>query len=173
MQKQNLKSALFNWLEIILETSIVIIILYFLFWPIIIEGSSMESTFSSGNKVIISRIAKYSNSIKRGDIILCKLKKNDEEIISIKRVIGLPGDTIYISSGKVYVNNELLNETYINEQYTSGNVNMWLNANEYFVMGDNRDSSYDSRLVGAINKNKLIGKVLLKWTPLNEYKDYL
>jgi len=168
------KSKVKDWLDTIFEAFIVIFILYFLLWPISIDGNSMEDTFSSGNKVIVSRIAKYKQDIiRREDIILCKITVNNEEITAVKRVIGLPGDIVYISSGQVYINNKLINENYIQNQYTEGEVNIILNDDQYFVMGDNRDISFDSRRFGPLYADKIIAKVIFKFSPIKEFTNYL
>lgn len=167
-----LKSNIFEWIEAFFEALALAAILFFLFWPILIDGASMQPTFYSGNRVIISRILAYSKQVKSGDIVVCKLQNNTSERTVIKRVIGIPNDSVVIKDGKVYLNGALLDEPYLKEDYTSGNINIILGKDEYYVLGDNRKVSFDSRRAGAVNIKNIDGKVILKWFPFDEMKLY-
>lgn len=125
--------------------------------PAVVVGDSMYPTFRDGEKLLASRVIL---DIHRGDILCVE---HEDEIL-LKRVIGLPGDTIQIKDSKVYINGFQYNETYISSdlQYSSGIAEepITLRDEEYFVLGDNRDISKDSRVIGTIFYNQIKGKVI-------------
>lgn len=162
------KSHVFEWIEAFLEAAALAAVLFFLFWPVLIDGASMENTFNSGDRVVISRVMAYSGMVGNGDVVICRLR--DEGKPAIKRVIASNGDKIVISNNTVMVNDIKLNEPYIKTDKTSGNINITLKKDEYFVLGDNRALSYDSRRAGIITKKDIVGKVILRWYPFNEMK---
>lgn len=129
-----------------------------------IRGRSMETTFSEGQRVMVLKIL---YSIHRGDIIIFCTARNPQKDL-IKRVIGTPGDIVEIKRGRVFVNGEELEESYA--QPTSRPVyRKWeLGDGEYFVLGDNRPDSQDSRVFQAIKDTTIKGKVVLRWWPLED-----
>ncbi len=90
----------------------------------------------------------------------------------MKRVVAVSGDKIEIRGGEVFVNGEKLAEEYLSEPYTDGEVSLEVGVDEFFVMGDNRSVSFDSRRVGTLKGSDIIGKVLLKWYPFDEFQFY-
>lgn len=161
------KARIKDWIESFLEAVLLAAVLYFIFWPVRIEGSSMENTFNSGDRVIVSRVMAYFGSVENGDIVICHIDGEDKPVI--KRVIASAGDNIVISDNKVTLNDIQLEESYVKTDKTSGNINITLGKDEYFVLGDNRAKSYDSRSAGAITKGDIIGKVILRWYPLGKF----
>jgi signal peptidase I len=136
-----------------------------------VDGPSMEPNFYTGQRVIVSRINYMVANPQRGEIIV--FESPDRPGIDpplIKRVIGLPGETVEIRSTQVYINGEPLNEPYINEPCSESRCRdqQWtLAADEYFVMGDNRNRSRDSRSFGPIKHQHVIGEALIRyWPPL-------
>ena len=131
-----------------------------------VSGSSMYPTYHDGQFAIMNKFF-YKNP-NYGDVIIFHSDlENPNGILEptkrlIKRIIALPGDTITVSSGSVYVNGEKLDETYLPEgTYTDGEITDYIvPENSYFVMGDNRGNSTDSRYLGAISKEAIIGKVI-------------
>lgn len=162
------KVIVLEWIEAFLEAAALSLVLFFLFWPVKIDGSSMENTFYSGDRVIISRVMAFSGRIKNNDIIICHLKGEDKPVI--KRIIASKGDNLVISNNQVKVNGKELDEPYIKAKKTSGNINITLGDDEFFVLGDNREVSFDSRRAGIVKKKDIIGKVILKWYPFNKTK---
>ncbi len=162
------KTVLKEWISAFIDAAIIAIVLYFLFWPFLIEGSSMESTFKTGDRVLVSRIAAYMNLIDYNDIILCKIDYNGYKETIVKRVIGKPGDRITIKDSKVYINNSLLIEPYIQNQATKGDIDITLADDEYYILGDNRNRSTDSRVFGAIKESDIEAKVVFKWYPFGD-----
>lgn len=128
----------------------------------------MENSFLDGDRIAVSRI--LISKVERGDFIVCKLEGPEKEQNIIKRIIGMPGDTVQIKDGEVSINKVILEEDYIGSTLTDGNIDLQLGTDEFFVMGDNRESSYDSRLAGPIKAKKLIGKVVARWYPINRMK---
>ena len=163
----------------ILETvafigSIFIVIYLFILTPNQVKGASMEPNFQDGNYILTSRITYRFRQPQRGDVIVLKAPSNPG-IEYIKRIIGLPGDTIMIKDGNVYVNGQE-----IPEQFTSAATNVWQDgfskegvpftvpAGDLFVMGDNRPRSSDSREFGPIPESSVIGVVFYRYYPVNE-----
>lgn len=160
-----------EWLESILFTAIVLAVLFAVFWPFSITGDSMNDSFRSGDRIAISRAMAWTGRISRGDFVVCKLRRGGRDEHVMKRVIGVPGDSVEIKDGEVRVNGEPLNEDYILGT-TLGEVSLTVGAGEYFVMGDNREISYDSRRAGPIHPDDMIGKVICRWYPFNKITVY-
>jgi signal peptidase I len=119
----------------------------------------MESSYFTGDKVIISHICAWLNDIKSGSVVLCNL---DGEY-AIKRMIALPGDEVQIKDGLVYVNGNKLEEDYLSpDTYTGEDMSLTLGEDEYFVLGDNRSVSKDSRQVGPLTAKQILGIVIFK-----------
>lgn len=136
--------------------------------PFIVSGSSMDSTFHSGDYLIIDEISYRFNAPSRGDVIVFRYP-GDPSKFYIKRILGLPGETVEIKNSKVAVSTaegeKILNEPYI--QGTTAPDNKWRLADkEYFVMGDNRMYSSDSRMWGPLKENLIIGRALVRLWPL-------
>jgi signal peptidase I len=135
----------------------------------IVEGPSMQPNFHTGQVLVISRMAYLFGNPTRGDIVVFNPpNKPPDEPPYIKRVIGTPGDTVEIRDAKVYVNGQMLDEPYINEpcQPSSCQAAKWeLGPNEYFVMGDNRNHSQDSRAFGKVTRDRIIGEALIRYWP--------
>jgi signal peptidase I len=166
----NKKAA--EWVQSLIEALIIVAVLYLVCWPLRITGDSMDNTFLPNDRVFISRALVFFNMVNRNHIVVCRIPIDGVDITIIKRIIAIPGDTIKIVGGNVYVNNRLLTENYvlINDDEASSMFDLEeiiLEDNEFFVMGDNRLTSYDSRHIGPVTKDKLIGRVILKWYPLN------
>jgi len=159
----------------ILAAIIVVPIRYFLFQPFIVSGASMSPNFETGDYLIIDEISYRFSEPERGDIIVFNASfiPGYEGQKFIKRVIGLPGETVNIFNGKVEIikdgNIIILDENYLSEEWQSYyNKKITLQDNQYFVMGDNREHSYDSRMWGALPKDDIIGKAALRLLPLTK-----
>lgn len=156
---------------VIVALAIVIPIRYFLFQPFIVRGESMLPSFYPNDYLIIDEISYRFHNPGRGDVIIFKYPKDPSQRF-IKRIIGLPGETVEINDGKIIISqnnqNQILDEkTYIPDPAnTYGNLRIVLSSNEYFVLGDNRNFSSDSRRWGAVPRENIIGKVFLRVFPL-------
>ncbi len=136
----------------------------FIIQPFLVEGSSMEPNYHDKEFLLVDRLTYHFKSPQRGEVVIFRFPKNPQEDY-IKRIIGLPGETIKIENGKVYINGQRLEEKYLSpdtQTIISNNTNVALNQNlsadEYFVMGDNRSHSSDSREWGTVPKNNFIGR---------------
>jgi signal peptidase I len=134
-----------------------------------VEGSSMENTLKSGDQLIVEKLSYYFSEPKRFDVIVFPYSKN---VSYIKRIIGLPGETIKIEDGTIYINGEVLTEHYGKEQIENPGLaadEILLGEDEYFVLGDNRNASVDSRKaeVGTIKRSEIQGKAWLRFYPFD------
>lgn len=137
-----------------------------------VSGSSMENTLSHGDNLIVDKITYRFSDPKRYDIIVFPFR-HDENVYYIKRIIGLPGETIQIQDGSIYINGEVLQESYGREVMKSAGLAadpITLGEDEYFVLGDNRNDSTDSRdpSVSSIHRNEIIGRAWVRIWPLDE-----
>ncbi len=155
---------------IIVAVLIVLPIRYFLFQPFLVKGQSMEPNFENGDYLIIDELSYRLRQPERGEVIVFKYPKNPS-LRYIKRIIGLPGETVEIENGKITILNEKGSETLNESQYlspflgTPGNIKVTLGKNEYFVLGDNRPSSSDSRSWGLLPRKNIIGRVFVRAWP--------
>lgn len=138
----------------------------------LVDGSSMFPTLHDGERLVISRIDYFWHSPERGDVIvLNSVNPNEPDVMLIKRVIGLPGDIVELRAQQLYINGVLLSEPYINEPCTPNRCQdrSWaLAADEYFVMGDNRNHSNDSRSFGVIPIGHIVGHAVIRYWPLDQ-----
>jgi signal peptidase I len=123
------------------------------------SGSSMQPTIEDQNKMIVNLSYYEQNPVKRGDIIVFNVEEN---ISFIKRVVGLPNETIQIKDGTIYNNGQPINGKYVFSDIGPGEMpdSVKIGENEYFVIGDNAPNSRDSREFGAIKKEDIVGKVV-------------
>ena len=156
---------------VIIALLIVMPIRYFIFQPFFVRGQSMEPNFQNGNYLIVDEISYRLSNPKRGEVVVFKYPLNPSQRY-IKRIIGLPGETVEVKDGKVNVYNsngipQILDElNYLPESAaTLGNVGFQLADSEYFVLGDNRTASSDSRSWGTLPRENIIGKVFLRVWP--------
>lgn len=156
---------------------IVIPIRMFIAQPFIVSGASMEETFHSGEYLIVDQASYYFHAPARGDVVIFRYPRDPSKFF-IKRVIGVPGDTITITGNDVRISNEenpdgfILDETYIKSMEKGTTLTEQLSEGEYFVMGDNRDQSSDSRTWGILEEDKIVGRAFLRLFPPQSF-DYM
>ena len=151
---------------------IVIPVRMFIAQPFIVSGASMENTLHTNEFLIIDEISYRFEDPERGDVIVFRYP-NDPSKFFIKRVIGLPGETIDIQGNvvKIIENDSrevTLNEPYIKTMAENTSLTETLGDREYFVMGDNRDASSDSRVWGVLNREKIVGRALFRLFPFSK-----
>ncbi|MFA7191901.1 MAG: signal peptidase I [Candidatus Paceibacterota bacterium] len=179
-KKAWIKEQLLNIWDLVkfmaLALIIVIPIRTYIAQPFIVSGESMVPTFQDGEYLIVDELSYNMGNIKRGDVVIFKYP-HDPSRYFIKRIIGLPNEKIEISGQKVKIENKanpdgfIIDEPYINENFST-NEKYDTGPNGYFVMGDNRNRSSDSRVWGVVDKKFLIGRAYLRLLPFNSI-DYL
>jgi len=167
--------SLWEIFEVVLVAVItVLIIRNFLIQPFLVSGASMEPNFSSGDYLLIDEVSYRFREPERGEVMVFHYP-GDESTYYIKRIIGLPNERLVIGEGKIMLfNKERPNGFAVEEDYlpigteTSGVKEVVLKDNEYFVLGDNRNYSFDSRSWGSLQKAEIVGLVRLRLWPFNK-----
>jgi signal peptidase I len=158
----------------LLAMAIIVPIRYFLVQPFFVRGASMEPNFYDGEYLVIDELSYYLREVRRGEVIVFRFPDNKSQFF-IKRVVGLPGETMRISDGGVVVESEdfpqgvLLDESqYLPEDVrTGGKVTIELGEEEFFVLGDNRTASSDSRSWGVLKENEIVGRAWIRAFPFS------
>jgi len=173
---KNFFSYVFELVKVVaVSLAIIIPIRYYLIQPFYVKGASMEPSFYDKEYLIIDEISYRFHEPVRGDIVVFRYPRNPGEYF-IKRVIGLPGEKVQIKDGAVYVfNQEHETGVKLAEKYLSADANTYglneeittLSSTEYYVLGDNRNASKDSRSFGPVDKKLITGRVLLRGWPFN------
>lgn len=140
----------------------VVLIRTFIATPVRVDGDSMNKTFKNGDILILYKLSE----IKRFDVIVLHEEKDNEKII--KRIIGMPGDTVAIKDGEIYINDEKIDDEYAYGM-TSDYDRITLKSDEYFILGDNRLISKDSRYFGPIKEKEIKGKVIFRIFPFSKF----
>ena len=171
-RKVGLLGHLAGFLREVLETVlpalvIVLVINMFLAQATRVEGQSMEPNLHDNQRLIIEKISYYVHPPRRGDIIVLKLPNHRSDAL-IKRVIGLPGETVEIRNGVVLINGEPLDEPYLNQSTYQGMPPRVVPEGEVFVLGDNRGFSNDSRSFGFVPFSDIVGRAWFRYWPLSE-----
>lgn len=173
VQKKYVRNELFEWvLYLIIVVLVTYLFITFIGQRTTVSGDSMETTLHSGDSLLIEKVTYYFNDPERYDIIVFPYEY-EEDVYYIKRIIGLPGETVQIIDGAVYIDGALLeSEIYGTEvmQYAGmAEMPIVLGDNEYFVLGDNRNNSSDSRYpsVGIIDGDDIVGKAFYRIWPFD------
>ena len=198
--QKSVGQEILSWiLTIVVAVLAALVIRTFIFEPVKVDGHSMDDTLADGEIMFVSKFdyasfwlmspfgseeskreagntcPKWSffGDPKRFDVVICRYPDRGDTNF-VKRVIGLPGDTVELRSGVLYVNGEMYEETYINDDYRTGYSNNFLPytvpEGTYFVMGDHRNNSNDSRFVGPITRDMIIGHVRQVVFPFNKWR---
>lgn len=172
--KSKIKQEIFEWSKTIVISLGIAIGISLVAQPTLVSGQSMYPTLEDNDLLLVNKLTYKNGSPNRGDIIIFHTdlvdtatnKKKD----LVKRVVGLPTEHLVIKDSKVYINDELLNEAYLNGVYTEGDIDIIIPSNHIFTMGDNRPNSDDSRksYIGPISLDSIIGKAYMRVYPLNE-----
>jgi signal peptidase I len=161
----------FEWIGlVVLALLIALLIKTFLFQAFYIPSASMEPTLKIHDRVLVNKLSYKLHDVHRGDIVVFKAPKGSDPGIDnlVKRVIGLPGDTVEGRGGHVYINGKQLPETYLPKgTFTSDFAAVKVPPNSYWMMGDNRGNSKDSRVFGFITKREIVGRVFVRIWPFS------
>lgn len=156
----------------IIETAVLTLVIFFLvrlaFQNFRIEGHSMLPNLHHGQFLIVNRLVYRLHPPERGDVVVFHSPQNPGKDF-IKRVVGLPGEQVEISEGQVFINGTRLDETYINRPTYGSWGPAVVSEGDYFVLGDNRDSSSDSRNWGMLDKGAIVGKAWLSYWPPQQW----
>lgn len=170
------KDSLIELIQFVaIVASILMIVRVFIAEPHKVSGNSMVPNFHDKDYIITNKLAARFSQPVRGEVIILKNPRNPEKEVFIKRVVGLPGETLKLSNGRVYINGNLLEEPYLTPdvQTTGESVlkegdEITIPADNYFVLGDNRRNSSDSRDFGLLKKELIIGQAYLRYWPLDK-----
>lgn len=181
IQDKKNKTLLSSIIEIIIFVLIALAIVIpfrkFIAEPFIVSGASMDPTFETGHYLIVDKLTYRFNTPKRGDVIVFKHPVYNQEKYLIKRVIALPEETISIKNGVVSVHNKenpsdfIIPDTHVvKENMKNESMTRTLEKNEYFVMGDNRANSSDSREWGPLDEDSIVGRPIVRLFPFSQIK---
>ena len=156
--------------DLLLAIALALVIIVFLYQPVKVEGTSMAPLLADQERIFINKFVYRFESIARGDVVVFWYPLDHSKSF-IKRVIGLPGEMVEIREGQVYVNGSLLAEPYVPPQYEDANDfgPMRVPANQYFVMGDHRISSNDSRVFGPVGEQYIYGRAVFAYWPFEHF----
>lgn len=174
VKKDSLKDIIIDWIKTILTAFLIALVLkLFIVDATRVSGKSMLNTLHHDDMLMVNKIGKHFTSYKRGQIVILDAPDYPNRLY-VKRVVGIPGDTISLKDDKVYLNGEELQEPYTSVDYTlpeNGGLEWQLSENEYFVMGDNRleGASNDSRNFGPISKDEIVGHAFFRIYPFSDF----
>jgi signal peptidase I len=163
-------SGMRSWLrDLVVSIAISAFIILFLYQPVRVEGTSMLPMLQDQDRLFVSKIAYRMGAIHQGDVVVFEYPRNHAESY-IKRVIALPGDKLRIDHGTVYVNGAKLAEPYVPSRFRDdvSEAEMVLPPHEYFVMGDHRSISSDSRAFGPVDRSLIDGKAVFVYWPMDQ-----
>jgi signal peptidase I len=163
-------SGMHSWLrDLVVSVAISAFIIIFLYQPVRVEGTSMLPMLEDQDRLFINKIAYRVGDIHQGDVVVFEYPR-DHTKSYIKRVIALPGDRLRIDHGEVFVNGVRLPEPYVPNRFTDDRTQpeMLLSPNEYFVMGDHRSISSDSRDFGPVDRELIYGKAVFVYWPMEQ-----
>jgi signal peptidase I len=158
-------------LKFILVAALIVVPLrLFVAQPFIVSGASMVPTFQNGQYLIVDELSYHFAAPQRGDVIVFRYPKDPSQFF-IKRIVGLPGETVRIQGGTIYIQTASdtteLNEPYVKNIGNGGDQTVTLDSSDYFVMGDNRPESSDSRSWGVLPRGNIIGRAFLRLLPVS------
>jgi signal peptidase I len=166
-QKPQARGALSLWFrDVLISVAASFMIITFIYQPVRVEGTSMQPELRDQDRLFINKFAYHFENISRGDVVVFHYPLDPSKSY-IKRVIALPGDTLRIADGRVYVNGKRVAEPYVPARYRDDRSypTIIIPAHEYFVMGDHRSISSDSRDFGPVNRNVIYGKAAFIYWP--------
>jgi len=164
------KGGMHSWLrDLVISVVVSAFIIIFLYQPVRVEGTSMLPMLEDQDRLFINKVAYRVGEIHRGDVVVF-LYPHDHEKSYIKRVIALPGDTLRIDHGQVIVNGERVKESYVPTRFADdrSQPDMTVPGHEYFVMGDHRSISSDSRDFGPVDRDLIYGKAAFVYWPMDQ-----
>ncbi len=190
-KKKTVWQEILSWVLTLLAAVVIAsMVRLFIFEPVRVDGGSMNTTLKDGEVMLVTKPEVLLGRMERGDVIICRFPDRnstarlkiaaplDIALVShtlfVKRLVGLPGDTVAVQGGHLYLNDKMVDEPYIDEERFGGKVfeRYTLGEDEYFVLGDNRAGSHDSRYseVGPITRDMIVGHAKVVILPLNKIR---
>lgn len=171
-----IKNSLIELIEFIaVVAAILVVVRFFVAEPHRVSGSSMVPNFHDGDYIITNKLIKQTSKLQRGEVIILENPRNNDQVF-IKRLLGLPSERIKITDGRVYINGQPLTEPYLPANtktpggaFLNDNREVVIPVDSYFVMGDNRGGSSDSREWGPITKDLIVGQAWLRYWPPQKF----
>jgi len=167
---QGAAGGMLLWLRDLLISAVAsVLIIMFLYQPVRVEGTSMLPRLEDRDRLFINKFVYHISAIERGDVVVFHYPRDPEKSY-IKRVIALPGDTLRIDHGDVWVNGKRVNENYVPEEYRDSKslAEMVVPLGSYFMMGDHRSISSDSREFGPVERSLIYGKAVFVYWPTRD-----
>lgn len=164
-------SELRAWVrDLLIAVALALVIIIFLYQPVKVEGTSMTPLLADQERIFINKFVYHYQHIERGDVVVFWYPMDPSKSF-IKRVIGLPGDTVSIEQGRVLIKGAPLDEPYVPAQFADGGFYgpVKVPAGQYFVMGDHRSSSNDSRVFGPVAEKYIYGKAVFSYWPVERF----
>ena len=175
-KKKSEKSQMREFFSLILYVAGVVLLSIvlnkFVIQKVEVDGPSMNMTLKTGQQLMVQKVSYHFTNPKRGDIVVFKPPGYEDDTLYIKRVIGVPGDRVQIIDGYIYLNGEKYDDPQWTEEILDPGIaeeEVTVGEGEYFVVGDNRNDSMDSRDFGAVDKSRIMGEAVLRIWPLNKF----
>ena len=184
IEKKSRKDSIIDFVQsVAIALAFSAFLFIFVITPNEVDGSSMLPNYHSGDRLYTNKLTHWFNGTDLGSTLGLNYNRGDVVVVDkpglglslIKRIVGLPGEKIMVSEGKVYINGRQINENYLPEDtetigatFLQNNKELTIPENNYFVMGDNRKVSNDSRYIGFINKDWISGKIFLRIWPIDK-----
>ena len=169
--KKSMKQEIFEWVMVfVVAAALAFVVRTFIFEPVRVDGSSMLNTLTDGDFMIATKYDYLAGDPERFDVVICDYPNTSDGKYRVKRVIGLPGDTVELVAGELYINGEHLEQQFDMTQNAAYFVPYTVPEGHYFVMGDNRNNSKDSRstMVGALPRSMIRGHVRVVIFPFSD-----
>jgi signal peptidase I len=170
-KKRSVVGALVHWLrDLLFSVVLAVIVILFLYQPVKVEGTSMMPTLDDQERIFINKFVYKFGDIQRGDVVVFWYPLDPSKSY-IKRVIGLPGETVRITNGRVFINDKELTEPYVIPAYLDRQSYQakTVEPDHYYVLGDHRNSSNDSRAWGTVSREFIYGKAVLIYWPVEKF----
>src|SRR5215472_16217151 len=167
----HLRRELTGWTrDLAVALGLILVFIIFLYQPVKVEGTSMAPLLSDQERIFINKFVYRFEPIERGDVVVFWYPRDLSKSF-IKRVVGLPGDSVEIRTGRIYINGHELHEPYVPSSYMDGlsYAPIVIQPDSYFVMGDHRDSSNDSRMFGPVQRQYIYGKAVFAYWPVEHF----
>lgn len=168
--KKSVGREILEWvMVIVVAVAAALLIRTFIFEPVRVDGNSMLETLHDNEYMIVTKFQYLFGDPERFDVVICHYP-NRGNTNFVKRAVGIPGDTVAMYSGTLYVNGEPIDEPYITHMANYTMAETTLGEDEYFVLGDNRSSSNDSHIIGPLKRDQIVGKVQLVAWPFSDFR---